>query len=132
MSLPIRLVATLAGTALACGCLLAAAGAGAGGAVYVSERGVESTLAASPDRALVAARAAFQAYDIRETKTSSEQEGAVSKRTLEGASSDREVTVSIRTEGNGSRVVVVAAKTKVTWDKDFARAILERISSEVR
>ena len=132
MSLPIRLAATLAGASLVTGCLLAAAGAGAGGAIYVSDRGVESTVAGSPDRTLGAARAAFQAYDVRETKTSSEQEGAVSKRTLEGATSDREVTVTIRTEGTGSRVVVVAAKTAVTWDKEFARAILERISAEVR
>ncbi|MHB1327459.1 MAG: hypothetical protein ACYC2K_04585 [Gemmatimonadales bacterium] len=132
MAVSVRLVATLFGATLASGCLLAAAGAGAGGAVYVSERGVESTVAASPDRALVAARTAFQAYDVRETKTSSEQDGALTKRTLEGATGDREVTVSIRTEGEGSRVVVVAAKTAVTWDKDFARAILERISSELR
>ena len=109
------------------GCLVAAAGAGAGGAVYFTERGTESVLSASVARVFDATRETFQEQGISETKTSTEQEGAGERRQLEGAKGDREVTVTIRTEGSGSKVEVVARKTPVTWDKDFAKSILESI-----
>jgi len=109
------------------GCLVAAAGAGAGGAVYFTERGTESVLSASVARVFDATRETFQEQGISETKTSTEQEGGGERRQLEGAKGDREVTVTIRTEGSGSKVEVVARKTPVTWDKDFAKSILESI-----
>lgn len=109
------------------GCILAAAGAGAGGAVYVSERGAESVIDASVDKTFDAARQTFQEMGINEVKTSSAQEGAITKRQLDGTTSDREITVEMETQGSGTKVEVVAAKTRVTWDKDMAKRILERI-----
>jgi hypothetical protein len=64
---------------------------------------------------------------INQKKTSTAQEGEKDKREIDGATADRDVTVTIQTEGPGSRVQVVVRKSAVTWDKDFARTILQRI-----
>jgi len=109
------------------GCVLAAAGAGAGGAVYVTDRGAESVVAAPIAKTLEAARGAIQAFGFAETKTSSEQDGGVEKRSLEGKTSDREVEIDLRTEGSGTHVEVVVKKTAVTWDKDLAKKILSKL-----
>jgi len=111
----------------ACGCIFAAAGAGAGGGIYFSERGVGSVVNAPVATAYTATHQAFQDLGITQTKTSTEQEGAKEKREVTGSTTDRDVTVSIETEGSGSRIQVVARKSAVTWDKDFARSILQHI-----
>ena len=120
-------LAVLGGAAALGGCFLAAAGAGAGGAIYVSDRGAEAQVASPVGRTLDAARQAFQEYGITETKSSNEQDGGVEKRSLEGKTSDREVEVDLKSEGSGTHVTVVAKKTAVTWDKDFAKRILNKI-----
>lgn len=117
----------LGAVALSSGCLLAAAGAGAGGAVYVTARGVESVVAAPVTRTADAAHQAFGALNITESRTVTEQEGGAEKRTLQGTNSDREVSVSLKSEGTGTHVEVVVKKTSVTWDKDFAREVLRKI-----
>ncbi len=109
------------------GCLFAAAGAGAGGGIYFSDRGVGSVVTAPVAKASSATEQAFQELGISQKKTSSEQEGTQDKREIQGSTSDRDITVSIETEGTGSRINVVAKKSAVTWDKDFARTILQRI-----
>jgi predicted small secreted protein/carbon monoxide dehydrogenase subunit G len=111
------------------GCLVAAAGAGAGGAIYINDRGVESLVATPMDPAFGAARAAFAALEVTETKTKTEQEGSGERRELSGETSDREITVTLRTEGSSTRVEVVVRRSAVTWDKDFARRIMEEIVS---
>jgi hypothetical protein len=115
------------GTLLTGACLAAAAGAGAAGAVYVTERGAEAQVAAPVARTFDAARQAFQSFGITETKTSTGQDGAIEKRSLEGKTSDRDVEVDLKTEGTGTHVDVVVKKTMVTWDKDFAKRILAKI-----
>src|SRR5512135_1144769 len=109
------------------GCVVAAAGAGAGGGIYYSGRGVESVVTTPVDRTYSAAEQAFAQLGIHQTKTSAEQEGALDRREINGASADREVTVTLVTEGSGTKVQVVARKSAVTWDKDLARTILARI-----
>ena len=109
------------------GCLFAAAGAGAGGGIYYSGRGVESIVTTPVERTYSAAERAFEQLGIQQTKTSAEQEGATDRREINGAASDREVTVTLRTEGSGTKIQVVARTSAVTWDKDFARTILARI-----
>ncbi|HEV8453453.1 MAG TPA: DUF3568 family protein [Gemmatimonadales bacterium] len=109
------------------GCILAAAGAGAGGAIYVTERGAEAQVAAPVARTFDATRQVFQDLGITETRTSNEQSGSTEKRTLEGSKDDREIEVNLRTEGSGAHVDVVVKKTAVTWDKDFAKEILNKI-----
>jgi hypothetical protein len=64
---------------------------------------------------------------ITETKTSTTQEGGSEKRVVEGTKDDREISVNIETAGTGSKVVVIAKRSAVTWDKDLAKQILERI-----
>ncbi len=117
----------LAGTLLTTGCILAAAGAGAGGAVYVTDRGVESVVTAPVARTADAAKQAFTSLSITETRLVTEQESGSEKRTLIGSTSDREVSVSMKAEGTGTKVEVVVKKSAVTWDKDFAKEILRKI-----
>ena len=109
------------------GCLLAAAGAGAGGAIYVTERGAEAQVAAPVPQAYDATRLVFQDLGITETRTVNEQVSGGERRTLEGTTADREITVNLRTEASGARVDVVVKKSAVTWDKDFAKQILNKI-----
>jgi hypothetical protein len=109
------------------GCVAAAAGAGAAGAIYVIDRGAETSLLAPVPTVEASAKRVFGEMGIKETKTSTEQEGGGEKRIIEGTLDDREISVNIETAGTGSKVVVVARKSAVTWDKDLARSILERI-----
>ena len=125
-------VALLGGAASLGGCFLAAAGAGAGGAIYVTDRGAEAQVASPVARTLDATRQAFQEYGITETKSSNEQDGGVEKRSLEGKTSDRDVTVDLRSEGSGTHVGVVVKKSMVTWDKDFAKRILNKIVEQAK
>ena len=114
--------------ALLGGCLVAAAGAGAGGGIYFTERGVESVVPASVDRAAAGTKQAFAALKIRETKTESQQaDNGGEKREIDGTAGDRDVSVSITSNGHNTRVQVVAKTSAVTWDKDFARAVLDKI-----
>jgi hypothetical protein len=109
-------------------CVVAAAGAGAGGGIYFTQRGVESVVPASVDRTAGATKRAFDELGIRETKAQTEQaENGGEKREIEGAAADRDVGVTIISEQQSTRVQVVAKKSAVTWDKDFARRILDKI-----
>ena len=114
------------------GCFLAAAGAGAGGAIYVTDRGAEGQVATPVASALEATRQVFQELGIAESKSSTEQDGTIEKRSLEGKTSDREVVVDLKTEGSGTHVNVVVKKTAVTWDKDFAKRILNKIVEQAK
>ena len=110
------------------GCVVAAAGAGAGGGIYFTQRGVESVVPVTVERAATATNQAFGALKIRQMKSQAEQEDDGEKRAIEGAAGDREVNVTLKVEGkNSTRVQVVAKRTAVTWDKDFARSVLDKI-----
>ena len=109
------------------GCLVAAAGAGAGGAVYVTERDAEATLPASVAAVEASAKRTFGEMGITEKRTIAEEGSGGLKRTLEGTLDDRDISVAIQNAGTGAKVVVAARKTPVTWDKDLAKKILEKI-----
>ena len=109
------------------GCVAAAAGAGAAGAVYVSDRGAEATLPATVAVTEAAAKRTFGEMGIKEKRTIAEEGSAGLKRTLEGTLDDRDISVAIQTAGSGAKVFVVARKSAVTWDKDLAKKILEKI-----
>jgi hypothetical protein len=117
---------------LLAGCVFAAAGAGAGAAIHLSDRGVESVVPASVDRTFDASRQAFQELGITAGRQTSERDGATERRELEGSTTDREITVIIKAEGDGAHVEIVARKSAVTWDKDFARRIMEKIVAAAR
>ena len=114
--------------AAAGGCVAAAAGAGAIGAV------TSSTAARKPLcwPRLRWSKLRPNGYSaeieaIKETKTGLQQEGGGEKRVVEGTMDDREISVDIETAGTGSKVVVIARKSMVTWDKELARQFSERI-----
>jgi len=80
------------------------------------------------DRAATATTRAFEELKIHQTKTSTEQESDGEKREVDGTAGDREISVTIKAEQtNSARIQVVAKRSAVTWDKDFARTILDRI-----
>ena len=113
---------------LAAGCVVAAAGAGAGGGIYFTQRGVESVVPASVERAAAATTQAFDQLHIRQTKVETAQDDAGERREIDGTAGDRDIAVTLKPEGKSStRVQVVAKKSAVTWDKDFARAVLDKI-----
>jgi hypothetical protein len=116
------------------GCFLAAAGAGAGGGIYLTTRGVESVVPASLDRAAAGTKQAFGELKIRQTKAESQQDAdGGARQQVEGTARERDVTVTLRAEGkNSTRVQVVAKTSALTWDKDFARTILDRIVADSR
>jgi hypothetical protein len=113
---------------LLAGCLVAAAGAGAGGGIYLTQRGVESLVPTTVERAATATTQAFGQLKVHQTKSQVEQGDDGEQREIEGTAGDREVSVTLKAEGkNATRVQVVAKRTAVTWDKDFARSVLDQI-----
>jgi len=113
--------------------MVAAAGTGAGGGIYLTQRGVESVVPATVERAAAATTQAFDELKVRQTKSQVEQGEGGEKREIEGTAGDREVSVTLKPEGtNATRVQVVAKRTAVTWDKDFARSVLDKIVANSR
>jgi hypothetical protein len=128
-----RCAAAGSGTLFLTGCLLAAAGAGAGGAIYFTERGAESIVPVSVERAASAIRKAFDELTVRQTSSATEQRQDGEQREIDGAAGARDVSVTLKAQGkNSTRVQVVAKTSAVTWDKDFARAILDKIVAHTR
>jgi hypothetical protein len=126
-------VAAGSGTLFLSGCLLAAAGAGAGGAIYFTERGAESIVPVSIDRAASATRKVLDELKVRHTASASEQRQDGEQREIDGTAGARDVSVTLKAQGKNSTQVQVVAKTSaVTWDKDFARAILDKIVAHTR
>ena len=110
------------------GCVVAAAGAGAGGGIYLTQRGVESVVPVPVGRAATAAGQAFEQLKIKQTKSQVEQGDDGERREIEGTADAREVSVTLKMEGkNATRVQVVVKRSAVTWDKDFARSVLDQI-----
>ena len=124
----LRAGAAVALAGLAAGCLVAAAGAGAGGGIYFTQRGVESVVPATLDRVATATNQTFAELKVRETKSETQHaDNGGERREIDGSAADRDVKVTITSEGKTTRVQVVAQKSAVTWDKDFARTVLDKI-----
>jgi len=111
--------------AAATGCLAAAA-AGAAGAVYATTRGVESLVASPIDQ--VAARSATVMREMGIVQDAASSESAGAKRELKGKKGDLDVTIQMEQQDSATtKVEVYARKNLAEWDKDFARQVLERI-----
>ena len=128
--------------AAASGCAAAAAGAGAATAVYLTNNGAEARIQASVDEAYSAAREAAQEMNIVVTETTrtstpmpadtmaadtTKKDSGATKRELEGKAGDRDVNITIEQDGTTTKVEVTAKTSAVTWDKDFAKSLLEEI-----
>jgi hypothetical protein len=107
------------------GCVAAAA-AGAAGAIYATSRGVESVVKGSADNVAARTRAVYKEMGIVEDAASTEAAGT--KRELKGKKDDLDVSVQMeQQDSTTTKVEVSARKNLAEWDKDYARQVLERI-----
>ena len=107
---------------------VAAAAAGAGGALYATSRGAASLVQGQPTDVAPKVTAAFSEFQIEQTGNSTENGG--DKQEFKGTKGDLEVTVSLeRKSPTTTNVEVTARKNLAEWDKDFAKQVLERIVS---
>jgi len=111
------------------GCILAAAGAGAGSGIYLTSRGVESVIPAPIDHVATATELAFGELGIQ--RTALEVDDEKDRRVYRGTAADGgpDVTVTLEAEDSETTKVETTARTgAVTWDKDYAREVTERIA----
>jgi Protein of unknown function (DUF3568) len=109
----------------ATGCVAAAA-AGAAGAVYATSRGVESLVNGSIDNVAARTQAVMREMGITQEGSSTDKGGA--KREFKGKQGDLDVTVQLEQQDSATtKVEVSARKNLAEWDKDYARKVLERI-----
>lgn len=121
-----RFTLLVAATVVLNGCLLAAAG-GVGGGIYFTNQGVESIVPGGVEEVSTATERAFGDFDLTRTELRIDEEGRTLRAQPSGGG-DPEVTVTIRQEGDdSSRVEVKARNSVVTWDKDYARQVIEKI-----
>lgn len=108
------------------GCIAAgAAAAGAGGGLYFTSRGVESSVNGSPADVERRARAVFAQEGIPITGTQTDNGGA--KREIKGNKNGLDITVSMEQQGGVTKTEVMARKNLVEWDKDYAHQLLNKI-----
>ncbi|MES2521619.1 MAG: DUF3568 family protein [Gemmatimonadota bacterium] len=120
---PLALLLSLGGLN---GCILAAAGAGAAGAIAYNNRGASSDIAASVDSTFTRSVNAFSALKIAETGRGTENDGAT--RRLMGKQEGLEITVEMkRSTPAVTKVEVIARRSAVDYDPDFAKTVLNRI-----
>ena len=128
LRLVILLVLAAGGLAPTQGCVAAAVGAGAGiaGTAYFTSRGVKSVVKGSVPNLASRTRVVMAQMDIPLSATKSEKEGT--KREFQGTSGNLDVTVTLeRNDGQTTTVEVDARRNLVSWDKDFAKSLLDRI-----
>jgi hypothetical protein len=124
----VRVVVVGSAAATLSACIVAAAGAGAGGALYVTNRGVESIVPASIELVSESTDRVFAEKGIVRSGLSVDDDRE--RRVIRGKpeSGDPDVTVEIETQDSGSTRIEVTARTSALgWDKDYARSVLERI-----
>ncbi|HEX3273775.1 MAG TPA: hypothetical protein VHR43_02880 [Gemmatimonadales bacterium] len=118
-------LALAGGSVLGGGCVAAAA-AGAAGAIYATTRGVESLVARPIDQVAATAESVMRSMSIVQDASSTEKGG--STRELKGKQGDLDVTVQLEQQDTATtKVEVYARKNLAEWDKDYARTVLERI-----
>lgn len=120
-------VVVLAGLLLTATACLAAAGAGLGAGIYLSDKGAGSLVTQPVERVYSATQQAFTDLQITQTRTSSDSAGTELERKVEGTLGDRDISVTLKSEGDDTRVEVVASTSAVTWDKDLAAKVLKQI-----
>ena len=123
-----KLALLLSGALAATGCVAAAAGAGAAGAVYLTSRGAESLVNAPVDEVASRAEAVMREEGIVKDAESTEKSG--SKHELKGKKGDLDVSIQIQQQTENpatTKVEVSAKKNEVEWDKDYAKQVLNKI-----
>src|SRR5206468_10947469 len=95
----LRTWAAVSAAALLPGCMVAAAGAGAGGGIYFTQRGVESVVPATVERAAAATATAFDQLKGRRTNSQVEQGEDGQQREIGGTAGDRDGRGTPKPEG---------------------------------
>ncbi len=105
---------------------VAAAAAGAAGAIYATTRGVESLVSVPVDQVATRVPPVMDKLGIVQTGKSTEDTGA--KREFKGTHGDLDVSIQLERQDSAMTKVEVSARKNVAeWDKDFARTVLEEI-----
>ena len=118
---------TLLAGAAGCSSHVAAAGAGAGAAYYLTNRGAEGVATGSFDQVTDNAIAVMNRMGIERTDPDvNEQDG--DERELKGRYQDMDVVIELeRRDDNSTLVQVTAKKSEVNYEKDFAQQIVRDI-----
>lgn len=118
---------TLLAGAAGCSSHVAAVGAGAGAAYYLTNRGAEGLAQGSFDQVTANALAVMQRMNIERTDPDvNEQDG--DERELKGTYQDMDVVIELeRRDENTTLVQVTAKKSEVNYEKDFAQEIVRQI-----
>jgi hypothetical protein len=120
----LKMVLVLALATLPAGCLLAAAGAGAAGAIAYNDRGAESLVNGSVAEVAADARAVLT--DMGIVLDAGDTGG--NDVTVSGARGEMRVRVEIeRQTATTSEVMVTAREGTLDYDREMARTILSRI-----
>jgi hypothetical protein len=121
-----RLALTAALLAPAGGCVAAAAGAGAGSAIYLTSRGASSTVNGSVSDVAARTRSVLDGEGITITETKTESEG--DERSFKGTKGDLDVSVDLKRDTpSTTKTEVSARKNLAEWDKDYAKVLLNKI-----
>ena len=117
----------LAGGAAGCSSHVAAAGAGAGAAYYLTNRGAEGVATGSFDQVTQNALAVMERMGITRTDPDvNEQDG--DERELKGTYQDMDVVIELERRDESSTLVqVTASKNAVNYEKDVAQRIVQEI-----
>lgn len=112
------------------GCVTAAAaGAGTVAGIEYTNRGAKGDLQGSVDDVANRARQVFDKQGIVTTEVNVEEGGT--KRVLGGRKGDLNVSVDMTASTpNVTHVEVVAQKSPVQWDKDYAKSVMQKIASK--
>jgi hypothetical protein len=112
--------------ALPAGGCVAAAAAGAAGAIYATTRGVESLVSGSVDQVAARVPPVMRQLSIAQTGSSTEDSGA--KREFKGTHGDLDVTIHLeRQDSATTKAEVTARKNLAEWDKDYARQVMQEL-----
>jgi len=115
----------LLGSLLASAGCLAAAAAGAGGAIVLTGHTAEAIVDRPVGEVAGVAEAVMAAEEIEVVDTRTEDRGA--KRVYEGDRGELDVTVTIEEDDEGTKVGVEARRNAARWDDDYARSLLAKI-----
>lgn len=111
---------------LASGCFLIGAGAGAGAAIYLTDRGASSLTEGSIESLAQRTREVFQEMRIELSNETIADDQADME--FVGRNGPLDVTVDLERKGPTSTLVQVSARRDgVAWNKDYAQMVLERI-----
>lgn len=121
-----RWVFVMALLASTSGCFLLGAGAGAGAAVYLTDRGTSSLANHSMEAVAQRARAVFGEMRIEMVDSTRAEDGGDME--YVGKNGPLDITVDLERKGPTSTLVQVSARRDgVVWMKDYAQMVLERI-----